>query len=861
MQKYYLFVLLLSIACGCNTSDKYQEHKILLNENWSFAMASKEDWLPAEIPGTVHTDLLNNNEIDDPFYGLNEKKLQWIEQEDWTYKTSFELKNELDSYERLDLVFEGIDTYADVYLNDSLLFAANNMFIPWEKPVKDLLENGENEILVKLKSPVNQVMPKYNSLGYEIPVNSEQAVTEWQEGIKTSVYTRKAQFHYGWDWAPRYVTSGIWRPVYLKAWNDARITDVFYQLNELNENAVYDVHITIESLIKKQAGIHISLNGNEVLKKNIQLEPGLNEKTMTMTIENPKLWWPNGLGEPYLYEAKAALKIEGNNIALHNEKIGVRTVELIQEEDSIGTSFYFEVNGVPVFMKGANYVPLDFFFPRVTEEKYRYFIESAKKANMNMLRIWGGGIYENEFFYNLCDQHGIMIWQDFMFSNSMVPGNKAFLNNVEKEANTIVRQLRNHPCMASYCGNNEVLMFWNNRWKHIQDEPRGKPLWEAYQDIFYNILPNAVEKNDPDKSYWPSSPSTTYDTYHADRTWKKGNQHNWNIYFGCQPIGAYTYRKNLGRFSTEFGLQSYPFLKTVNTFAKPDDYGVYSAVMQQHHKLRLGNGNEIMFHYILNRYPEPNNFEHTLYISQVMQAEGMKTAIEALRRNKPWSMGSLYWQLNDVWPVTSWSGLDYYGNWKALHYAVKKAYSPVLISPVVENDRLRVYAVSDKLENVTGTLKISSLQFSGPEWFQDEMDINVPANEKKRVADIPLSLVLKNHTDTLNTVIYTTFKYGNNAYVTGNKLYFSSVKNLNLPDPNITSTFRYTDEGITIRLNADVLAKSVYLESNIHQGHFSDNFFDLLPGESKEVLFTSPEKISMEKLKGSVKIKTIVDAF
>ncbi len=860
MQKYYLFVLWLPIVYACNTTDKYQEHKILLNENWSFTMASEEDWLPAEIPGTVHTDLLKNNEVGDPFYGLNETKLQWIEQEDWIYKTNFDINNKLKSYDRIDLVFEGIDTYADVYLNDSLLFAANNMFIPWEKPVKDLLENGENEILVKLKSPVNQVMPKYNNLGYEIPVNSEQAVTEWQEGIKTSVYTRKAQFHYGWDWAPRFVTSGIWRPVYLRAWNDARITNVFYQLREINEQAIYDVHLTIESLVNDEANINILVDGNEELDQTIQLIPGMNEKTLTMTIEDPKLWWPNGLGKPYLYEAEAVLEIDGINTSVHNEKIGVRTVELIQENDSVGTSFHFEVNGVPVFMKGANYVPLDVFFPRVTEEKYRYFIESVKKANMNMLRIWGGGIYENEIFYDLCDEHGIMIWQDFMFSNSMVPGDEAFLKNVEKEANTIVRQLRNHPCMASYCGNNEVLMFWNNRWKHIQDEPRGKPLWKAYQDIFYNILPDAVQKNDPDKFYWPSSPSTTYYTYDADSTWKKGNQHLWKVFFGREPIDAYTYRKNLGRFNTEFGLQSYPSKKTVNTFADADDYDVYSPVMLQHHKVRLRNGNEIMFHYILNRYPDPNNFEHTLYVSQVMQAEGIKTAIEALRRNKPWSMGSLYWQLNDVWPVTSWSGLDYYGNWKALHYAVKKAYSPILISPVVENNRLRVYAVSDTLENVTGTLKISSLQFSGPEWFQDEIEINVPANGKKRVADIPVSNVLRNIADTSNTVIHVTFNYGH-AQVTGNKLYFTSVKNLNLPDPNITSTFGYSDERITIRLNTDVLAKSVYLESSIHQGHFSDNFFDLLPGESKEVIYTSPEKISMEKLKASIKIKTIVDAF
>ena len=452
--KIVLFVATF-ISCFMNISAKVIRTE--LNAGWQFREARLDNWYPAVVPGVVHLDLMRNKIIEDPYYRLNERNVQWVDKEDWIYQTSFDTDDNLFNCANQVLRFKGLDTYADVYLNDSLILNADNMFREWNVNVKGLLKKSGNVLKVYFKSPIKVDLPKWEALPYHLESDNDQSENGGLLNKKVGVFARKAGYQYGWDWGPRLVTSGIWRPVYLEGWDNAHINNVQLIQKKVDKREAY-----LQSVVEVEADkrlsdavITVTANGKVVSKQSLDLERGINKITLNYTMKDPHLWWTNGLGDPYLYDFKTVVSRRGKQEDAKEEKIGIRSLKLINHKDKYGTCLYFELNGVPVFMKGADYVPLDNFLPRVTHSDYEKLILDAKNSNMHMLREWGGGTYECDDFYNLCDKYGILVWQEFMFACSLYPANDAFLANVRQEAIDNVKRLRNHPCIAVWCGNNE----------------------------------------------------------------------------------------------------------------------------------------------------------------------------------------------------------------------------------------------------------------------------------------------------------------------------------------------------------------------------------------------------------------------
>lgn len=838
------------MAFGFFTCENPKTHlqSVELSEGWTVEQAGKKERHAAKIPGSVHADLLANDKIEDPFYRTNERELQWIEHENWTYQTAFDVPEEIFSKNQKELIFNGLDTYADVYLNDSLILKANNMFRTWEVPVSTLLKKAGNQLVVKFRSPINEVMPIYDSLPYTIPVSDND-----QAEKKVSIFTRKAGYHYGWDWGPRFVTAGIWRPIQLTGWNEGKIVDLFVrQLSQDQLEASFSAELEVETDRDLEGEILLFIGDKQSLTTQYNFKKGLNEIEIPFKIENPELWWPNGLGEQHLYPIKVVLEHKGRKVDEKTRELGVRTVELIRDKDAVGESFYFKVNGVPVFMKGANYIPQDNLLSRVTPERYEHILESAKTANMNMIRVWGGGIYEEDLFYELCDKKGLLVWQDFMFACAMFPGDKDFLENVRQEAIDNVKRLRNHPSVALWCGNNETLIAWHS-WGWQRKFNLGKEdslvIWKAYEDLFYGVLPEVVKEYDQDRFYWPSSPSSAYD---EPQNFRSGDVHYWGVWWGREPFSEY--KRRIPRFMSEYGFQSFPLLNTVNTYTLPEDHDVYSDVMKAHQRSRIGN--EAIEQYLVRDYKQPKDFENFLYVSQVMQAEGLKVAMEAHRIAKPYCMGSLYWQLDDCWPVASWSGIDYTGQWKALHYYVKKAFTDVLVAPSLDSGVVRVYGISDNLKPVDVTLTSKLMDFEGRVISEMSKEVMINPDSAKRIFEMPEDQLLQGATGN-NVLLYTTLTDGS-GLLSENILYFVSPKDQPLKSPVISSSIDTHGE-ISIVLKTDYLARNVHLSFTDVEGHFSDNFFDLLPGMEKKVTFVARD--GKTGVPSNLVIRTLADTF
>jgi beta-mannosidase len=854
-----LYLLLSGAVClllGCTPQKKDFMISKELNSGWQFAESGTDKWLPATVPGCVHTDLLDNEQIEDPFYRLNEHKLQWIDKKDWVYKTALKADTALLQHDRIVLDFKGLDTYADIRINGELVDSTDNMFREYRFDVKPFLKEGDNTLEITFRSPINEGLKKYDAYPYVVPVsgNDLAEIGEVEGGKRVSVFTRKAGYHFGWDWGPRLVTSGIWRPVYLRAWNEARIGDLQIVQHQVEkEKATFSAIVEVEAEEAKHATITILADGAEVASAGFQLEKGISLNKLDFEIANPKLWWTNGLGEQPLYKITSRLDIGDQTTAL-SRRIGIRTLELVREKDGQGTSFCFKLNGVPVFMKGANYIPNDIFPSRVTHEMYENVVNTAKTSNMNMLRVWGGGIYENDEFYDRCDEAGILIWQDFMFACAMFPGNREFLDNVKAEAEDNVKRLRNHPCLGMWCGNNEILAAWFGwGWKKEEEaksQANADSIYATYQEIFHKILPDAVKKYDSQRFYWASSPSSGTGIP-ADL--KNGDEHYWGVWWGKEPFS--TYATHIARFMSEYGFQSFPELKTVKQYAAPEDYDILSEVMKSHQRSSIGN--ETIEYYLLQDYKKPTDFGSFLYVNQVLQAEGIKFALEGHRRAMPYCMGSLYWQINDCWPVASWSSTDYYQRWKALQYYVKKGFEPLLVSPFRENGELKVGIVNDQLEPVDAELKLKVIDFDGKVIWAESKPVKVEANSSAIFYELNEAGFLKDK-DAKNQLLVTDLYQGDKK-LASNVFYFRPVKELNLLSPKVETAIHAADDGFEISLKTDKLAKNLYLDIGDEDGFFSDNYFDLLPGEAVSVHLKTA--VSAGKLAEVLKVHTLDEAF
>jgi beta-mannosidase len=823
-----------------------------LDKGWEFRQVAEETqdnggWLPATVPGDVHLDLLANKKIPDPFYRDNEAKLQWIENASWEYRLSFDVTPGLLRRANVDLVFDGIDAAAQVFVNGAPVLDANNMFRIWRVPVKAHLHAGRNLLHVVFPSPIKAA--EQAAVGDPFRLQSKTA---------DKTYIRKAAFEYGWDWGPRFVTSGIWRPVHLEAWDKVRIADFAIRQRDVSSHVAHlDAEFDIESFIDGATKLSVQFldKGKPVqLDSTLNVHTGHNQVEIPIEIQQPSLWYPNGYGEAFLYQFTAQLSEDGQVAAERSVKTGLRSIELRRQLDQWGRSFEFIVNGIPVFAKGADVIPFDSFPSRVTTAEYRRILESARDANMNMIRHWGGGYYETDEFYSICDELGIMVWQDFMFGNDWQPGTYAFKQDIEAEVEDQVRRLRNHPSIVLWSGNNETEMGFNWPPRNTLPADVKFQMWQDYLTEFSGILPRVVARLDSEIPYWPSSPSADYEPL-SDR-FQSGDAHDWSVWHGRVPFTEY--ENHHWRFVTEYGFQSFPEMRTVESFTLPEDRnGIFTAVMLVHQK--NNEGNSIIQDYIARDYPKPKDFASFLYVSQVLQAEGIKIGAEHFRRSRPQTMGSIFWQLNDCWPVASWSSIDYFGRWKALQYYARRFYAPVLVSPHVEDGALKVFIVSDRLKPAPATLRLRLMNFDGKVFMDESRSVDVAPLASVVVLTWPLEKLADVGVTDSSGVFAVADLTDDGAELSRNLTYLVPVKEVHLKPAALGVETADAGGSFTIRVTSPVLARSVYLSFGDLDVSLSDNYFDVLPGETIELHATT--SFPLAELRSKLKAISLSDAF
>ena len=786
-----------------------------LNSNWTFHNSKETTIHTAKVPGSIYTDLYRNQLIPDPYFGENEKQLQWIENEIWIYECIFSVtKEELQSL-NISLKLDGIDTYSKVYLNDSLILQTQSMFLAYHKDIKELLK-PDNKLRIEILPPLSQ-LPKEDSINYS---GGPQA------------HVRKAAFQFGWDWAPRYAAGGIWKKISLQFENNVKIDDVTFLLMKLDKNkAQYHVLLDYDYERIENYDLIISCQEAGVLEKYHFGKPtGYYLTPFSIEIPNPKLWWPNGAGEPYLYNFNIRIEQNGKILDQINQKIGIREIELVNESDSMGTSFYFKVNGKAIYIKGANYVPQDVFVGNKKDP--HQIINDIVESNMNMIRIWGGGIYESDEFYDLCDSAGIMVWQDFMFANSVYPDDSTFLSLVEKEAKQQVTRLQNHPSIALWCGNNEISEAWHNWGWQKQfgySSADSSRLWNNYHNIFDTILPITVSHLSNGTPYWQSSPQ-----YGRGNSLSKNNGdfHYWGVWHDGHSFDSL--ENNTGRFMSEFGFQSYPSLSTIEKICDDEDFGIESDQLQNHQK--HSRGNAIIQKYMIDEYGIiPEEFDDFVYLSQILQSNGIAKGLKAQRRNQPFCMGSMYWQLNDAWPAISWSGIDYYGNWKPLQYAVEQAYKPFLISHELKDNNCSIYTISEIHDSSDPILRIRVMDFYGKTTF----DTTVSAKQNGDYSCLQYQVNTMN-IDPAKQFIFVEYLFWKDFIVDQEFIYLAKAKDLDLPKADLKISKSYSDGRVWIHIKSNTLIRNLWLErADGKKMYFAINNFDMIPGE-RRVLSSGP---------------------
>ena len=803
---------LLAIFCFiCIASANAQTAKLeqTIHQNWQFRQMGKSENYPARVPGCIHTDLMSNQLISDPYFRDNEKLVQWVEQEDWEYHTYFDVARDMFEKPNIQITFKGLDTYADVYLNDSLILKADNMYRLWTEDCKKFLKIKNNSLRIMFHSAVNEGLEMASKFSYRLPIHDVKPISnERKEKLKRAdSQTRKAPCQFGWDTHPRLVTCGIWRPVILTAWSGAKMEDVFVEpVNIETRQANYNVraNITADTTKEYKLSVYLDNSVKPVSQKTVLLKSGTNNESLKLFIPNPQLWWPNGMGKPNLYSVKVILSDERGRLDEITEKIGVRTIEVVQDKDSIGRSFYFRINGLPLFVKGSNHVPADALVSSISDKQYEDLVNDAVDANLNMLRVWGGAIYENDVFYDLCDKAGILVWEDFMFANAMYPGDNAFLNNVKQEAICNVKRLRNHPSIALWSGNNEILTSWithkfGKKPEFNITKSDSAKIFQDYLKIFQDILPGVVKQYNPQTLYWSSSPQSEPGVVSSLLS---GDYHYYKVWHGFASVQ--NYKIVIPRFMGEYGVQSLPSYFTLQKYLVPEDENLFSPVMAFRQK--DPRGNEKLMRYLREDYKAPRDFQSLVYLSQIFQADALKIAIEAHRINKPKCMGSMFWQFGDSWPNIGWSVVDYLGKKKAAFYSVKEAFRNISVIPalsdtaVVAGTLLKVYINSDSAKAIDGKLMVKVLDFSGKLIFSKELNVKVVPFSN----DIYFSIHVRELLKGLNKeelVLSTVLTKGGLA-LSKNLLYFNHPKFLQLQKPDIKTKIVQNTGGFEIELSA-----------------------------------------------------------
>lgn len=791
--------------------------QVNLGGAWRMREADSETWHSAHVPGSVYADLMADGTMPDPFWRENELDAFERMKKDYVYQRTFTVTEAQLAHPHVELVCEGLDTLAHVSLNGREIAFADNMHITWVWDVKEQLHAGENTLEIRFDSPILYCAKK-----------AEEA-PGWESSDATPGFRhlRKAHCMFGWDWGPRLPDAGIWRPIFLRTWDTARLENAL--MLQAHHDGVVDVTIRPEITGESAWSAEITAPDGEVM-----IIPETTATEQVITIEHPQLWWPNGLGKQPLYRVTVRLATGDTR----TWRIGLRTMTISREKDEWGEEFCHVVNGMKVFAMGADYIPEDNILARVTPERTRRLLEDCKAANFNAIRVWGGGYYPDDAFYDICDELGLLVWQDLMYACAFYDLTPDFERSIRVETHQNVARLRHHTSLALICGNNEMEMFMagansaliNHRtWEFVPTYPHHIT---DYVKMFEYILPAIVKETAPQTYWWPASPSSG-GNFDAPNDENRGDNHYWDVWHGEKPFTEY--RKFFFRYASEFGFQSFPCLKSVEQFTLPDDRNIFSRVMERHQRNQAANGK--ILSYLSQTFRYPNSFDDLLYASQLMQAEAIRYGVEHWRRNRGRCMGAIIWQLNDIWPVASWASIDYYGRWKALHYAAKRFFAPVMISAEEEGElsqnpkineyhpaplekSFRLNVCNETLRDVTGEVVWALRTPDGAIVRQNQQTLTIPAMSAKWLDKVDCA-------DASLTGHYVSFAFVvDDVALSEGTCIFCAPKHFEFVNPRLTVETR----GDTLVVTSHAYAKQVWLESEDADLLLDDNAFDMNPG-------------------------------
>lgn len=807
---------------------------ITLNGSWLLTAKDLGLSIHAEVPGSIYQDLLEAKIIPDPFYRDNEDIVRPYMNHDYGYSRAFYIEEEDLFNRQLKLVFAGIDTLADVYVNDQLILNSSNMHRRYTVDITGLLKAGINKIYVLIHSPLKYI--KQEEENYPHPL------FQVSDGIKGYVHLRKAHYMFGWDWGPQLPDGGIWRDVFIESILQAKFDDVLVEQNHHQDSVALTIQANLSNKDLSEGIIKLELfdpSQELIYESNEEIQ-----KLMSIDIADPKRWFPIGYGDQNLYRLKLSLYSNQSLLDVYETTIGLRKVHLRQETDIWGESFTLEINGVKVFAKGSNYIPEDNLLSRTTYDLTYDLLKSARDANHNMVRVWGGGIYPPTYFYDICDQLGLMVWQDLMFACSIYPMDKAaFVSSIKAEIADNIKRIRNHPSLVLICGSNEnetAIEHWNIPSLAISKD--------YYIKQYLDIIPNILNKELANIPYWRSSPASK-DLFVDSNSDNYGDMHYWGVWHNNEPFT--NYRKYYPRFMSEFGIQSFPTIETINTFAIEADKNIFSYVMEKHQKNKTANSK--ILNYIGSYFKYPKDFESLLFVSQAIQAEGVRYGVEHWRRNYGRCMGILYWQLNDCWPVASWSSIDYYHRWKILHYHSKKFYAPILLSIEETFSNAKIVITNDSLNDIVGQVTYQFVAFDGEILLTNTSQVFINAQSKKQVVDYEF---LYQRETLTHTYLYSALEV-KGQIISENTAFFLPDKHLNLVQPEIGYTLAKESNLYRIKLISKSLAKFVELKVAGTDIIFSDNYFHLMANKEKIVTFVSNKDIH----KDQIRVKSLIDTF
>jgi len=785
-------------------------------------------WMEASVPGTVHTDLLANRVIRDPFYRMNELEVQWVDSQQWVYRKDFDVPSSFLEEDMVYLAAEGLDTYARTTLNGTMVATTANMFVPHEFEVRKYLRKGRNRIEILFDSPSERSKALERRYG-RLEVSSESH----------RVYVRKAQYSFGWDWGPRLTTSGIWKNISLRAFRHGRLENPFVKvLSVSNTQAVIEVSVDVQRYKGVPMSLHTFIAGDSCSMEH-ELRVKSSRVTFKVHIPRPQLWWPNGYGEQPMYKVVLTLLSAGEELHQLEVPFAIRTVKLLQRKDKEGKSFILEINGTKIYCKGADWIPCDSFIPRIPDSTYETLLRMAKDAHMNMLRVWGGGIYEQDVFYGTCDRLGLMVWQDFMYACGEYPARQWFLKQAKEEAQKIVKRLRNHPSIVLWCGNNEC------EWLYCTAHPDETPDDMTGAEIFRDILPSICKQHDGTRPYWRSSP---FGSGFPNAEFN-GNHHQWNVWSYWKDYTEYA--KCNARFVTEFGFQAPPDRKTLQSVTLQEDRRPQSPVMEHHNK--QVEGTERLIRFLAAHHRLAERFNDFLYTCQLVQAEALKFAVEHWRRRKFKTAGSLFWQLNDCWPVSSWSVVDAGLRPKAAYYFAKKFFAPLLVSFKQTEKGIGVWITNDFLESVHGVARISLNSFRRKNIWSRNLRTSLSPNRSKRVYEV--------QPEAYSDIDHSTHYLFAQLWVDGhlvseNRFFFLEPKHLQLPEADVRSRLmRLRDHNYVLSIRANTFVKNVQIVIDGADVLLDDNYFDIEPGGSKQVRFNSV--LTLRELKKRIRLNCL----